>query len=171
MLRAKKQSTGPKHTESKKPRMNSCSDTSDYTDVAIESYLGHIRRQISKWQQTQTNEGLHNLMEHEHFDVMVGSTGVAHITCCMYTNKFQLGMKKEKFLISNWSRHVCKCVDKLSHSTTQRTLDFPQSSSSETPLSSSSALSEGQRTEEPQLPPFRDSPPVPTLRQEGNQDN
>jgi len=59
---------------------------------------------ICNWQQTQTNESLQNLKEHHHFDVMVADTGVAHINCLMCKKKFQLGTKKSKFLISNWSR-------------------------------------------------------------------
>lgn len=90
---------------------------------------------------------------------MVADTGVAHINCLMCKKKFQLGTKKSKFLISNWSRHVSMCIEKPSHSTTQTTLGFVRSSSSEAP-SSPSTPTETQDNEEQSGSLFRQTPPA-----------
>lgn len=101
---------------------------------------------------------------------MVADTGVAHINCLMCKKKFQLGTKKSKFPISNWSRHVSMCIEKPSHSTTQTTLGFVRSSSSEAP-SSPSTPTETQDNEEQSGSLFRQTPPAQSVGQEGSQDN
>jgi len=98
---------------------------------------------------------------------MVADTGVAHINCLMCKKKFQLGTKKSKFLISNWSRHVSMCIEKPSHSTTQTTLGFVRSSSSEVPSSSPSTPTETQDNEEQSGSLFRQTPPAQPVGQEG----
>ena len=99
----KRQYIGPRHKENKKQRMSSTgtSDASHLTDSDEVSDISQIRCQICKRQRTQTNETVRNLKEHQHFDVTVTDTGIAHINCLMCMKKFRLGTKKNKFLISN----------------------------------------------------------------------
>ena len=59
---------------------------------------------------------LRELKEHEHFLVTVASSGAASIVCKMCCKRVQLGMKDSRFLISNWTRHVGKCAEKVKQS-------------------------------------------------------
>lgn len=76
---------------------------------------GNIRRQVVKWQQSQKIHELRKLKEHEQFEVVVvvneGSDPNASLTCKMCGHRCALGFKKGTVLISNWTRHVLKCIN------------------------------------------------------------
>ena len=76
---------------------------------------GNIRRQIAKWQQSKNNIELKKLKEHEQFAVVVTVDGdvnvTASINCNMCGCKYTLGIKEGRCMISNWTRHVLKCVN------------------------------------------------------------
>ena len=165
-----KRGTSHKETStSKRPRTSSTasSDTpSDRCSDQLLTNMGKIRRQICNWQRTQTTESLRELKENQHFDVTVSDTGVAHINCLICKKKFQLGIKKNKFLISNWSRHVIKCAENPSD--TQTTLGFILSSSSEVPLSPPSPPMQTKDNEEQSDSLFHQIPPAQPGGQEGS---
>ena len=124
--------SGGRSNQPKKTKANS-GDTSDFDQPGN---VGDIRRQIAKWQQTQKEPNVRKLKEHEHFEVSVTSTGAAYISCKICMKKCQLGSKKNKFLISNWTRHAVKCNEKKS-SENRKIIDYA-SAPSPTPLSSTS---------------------------------
>ena len=71
------------------------------------------RKQIAKWQRQQSSE-LRDLLEHKHFEVRVdlGSDDecIPFVRCLLCNNKCLLGSKKGSILLSNWTRHVSKCI-------------------------------------------------------------
>lgn len=75
----------------------------------------NIRHQIVKWQQSQTNIELRKLKEHEQFEVLVTVNEDTNVTASLRFNmcghKCTLGIKEGRFMISNWTRHVLKCVN------------------------------------------------------------
>ena len=98
--------------ETKRNRSDDPEDGHRYDPTVI---LGNIRRQVAKWQQSQKIQQLRELKEHEQFEVTVtlneGSNPSVSIACKICAQKCALGFKQGNFLISNWTRHVAKCVN------------------------------------------------------------
>lgn len=99
------------------------------------SSLGDIRRQVAKWQRSQKEQKVLELKEHEHFEVHVdikpGGT-FSRIHCQLCGKDYSLGKKEGKSMISNWTKHVGKCVrSRKSHSHTLNQYLLSSRSSSE----------------------------------------
>ena len=121
----------------KKTRVNSSEDT---FDVDQGKWIADIRQQICKWLRVQTNDNVKKVKESEHYEVLVTTLGIGHVRCLMCLKSFQLGKKKDRFLISNWSCHVTKCVGRAG---SQTLLDFTSSlSSASSPSSQTDKLHE-----------------------------
>ena len=84
-----------------------------------ESIVRNIRQQISKWQRTaklsKNKDYLRSLKEHKDYEVHVTSDDSSKVTihCCLCMQRITLGTKSDKYLISNWTRHLvhsCKPV-------------------------------------------------------------
>jgi len=75
-----------------------------------------IRQQVAKWQRSQNLDKLRELKEIKHFDVNVDVKGERDlslsITCNICGSNCFLSHKNKHILISNWTRHVSKCVEK-----------------------------------------------------------
>ena len=112
-LNRKRAFQGGPRNQSKKSRGESASQSSS-TDDGLQN-VGDIRRQIARWQRAQKEQKLKGLKEHKHFETTVTGTGTAVIVCKLCDKKFRLGTKKNRFLISNWTRHVIKCDGKKSN--------------------------------------------------------
>lgn len=102
----------------KKQRMTDDTDTADEPDDSTNqaSVLGDIRRQVSKWARKQIEPKLSELKEHEHYEIHVevnvdGKRLVSKIECKLCGKRYTLGNKNEGVLISNWTKHLCKCVN------------------------------------------------------------
>ena len=91
------------------------------------------RRQIAKWQEQQTGE-LRELKEEKHFEVCVdldSSNECAPFVVCLLCNrKCILGSKSDSVLISNWTRHVSKCIKKIGLRENQRKITLSCESAS-----------------------------------------
>jgi len=126
-------------TVSKKQKISECSNAPTHSCSSIEDLpsladiSSKIRRQISKWQNTQTSYDLRQLKEHEQFEVRVSrnekpnSPAVVNITCnvCDKHIPLSMGNKFGDYFISNWSRHIKTCIlqkQKSGKSKTQPTL-------------------------------------------------
>lgn len=100
-------------TKAKKSKSNDPEDGPRY-DTTV-TLAGNIRRQVTKWQRSQKIPQLRELKEHEQFEVAVavneGNNPSASLTCKICAQKCALGFKEGKCLISNWTRHVSKCVN------------------------------------------------------------
>lgn len=101
----------------KKASKEMCADnssSSSSTEIIDQSSLvGDIRRQIAKWQRSQQDEKLRELKEHEKYEVRVKSEGgklISSIQCKVCTNSYSLGQKEGRIMISNWTKHISKCV-------------------------------------------------------------
>ena len=76
-----------------------------------------IQQQITKWQRTQSSSKLRELKETVHFDIKVAllkdSTNLSASVLCKICDKSStLGFKGGTVLLSNWTRHIVKCVEK-----------------------------------------------------------
>ena len=183
----KRPHSGQRSDGRKKTRVNSSEDTSDIDQGKC---VADIRQQICKWLRVQTNDNVKKVKENEHYEVSVTTLGIGHIRCLICLKSFQLGKKKDRFLISNWSRHVTKCVGRAG---SQTLLDFTSSlSSASSPSSQTDKLHEIPVEESLQPPsqlhefpmaesksddrvcsreiisPFQEAPPAPHQGQEGN---
>ena len=138
------------------------SSKDSFTDPA--SGVREIRCQIAKWQRLQTEVRLIKLKDHEHFEIAVSSAGKAYITCNMCLKKVQLGTKNNKFLVSNWTRHVGSCDKKKSHGKNSdancRLSDYALTPSPVTPYTSSFSSLSSELLSSPR------SPANPTLLKE-----
>ena len=77
--------------------------------------FGDIRRQVAKWQQSQKDVKLRTLKEHEQYEVQVEAKGgnghvAPSIQCKLCHKSYSLGLKEGRPMISNWTKHVAKCV-------------------------------------------------------------
>lgn len=77
------------------------------------SMFASARRQIAKWQKQQTDD-MRELTEEKHFEVRVdlgyNDECIPIVVCLLCNHKCVLGSKNGSVLISNWTRHVSKCV-------------------------------------------------------------
>ena len=82
-----------------------------------------VRRQIAKWKEQQNGQ-LRELTEQKHFEVHVDLDSsdecAPFVVCRLCNQKCMLGSKSESVLISNWTRHVSKCVKRISLRENQR---------------------------------------------------
>ena len=109
-------------------------DESSSDNIDQVNSVGEIRRQIVKWQRLQTDSHLKELKEHVHFQVNVTCGCNADVTCRICSKKFQLGTKNNRYIISNWTRHIINCAvkgNKSNHSIREFTSPSPVPSSSE----------------------------------------
>ena len=78
--------------------------------------IAKIRQQTVKWQRKQTFNSLRGLKEHEHFTIHADrfdeDVFSLYITCNICGNITYLGCKNENIMLSNWTRHISKCVVK-----------------------------------------------------------
>jgi len=79
----------------------------------------NIHIQIVKWLQLRTETKLRQLVEHEHYEVVVqrssGQRGFfAAVTCklCDTDKKITLQVDKNTIKLSNWYKHVKACINK-----------------------------------------------------------
>ena len=89
-------------------------------DNKIDSFevASKLRRQISKWQKTQSDTYLRGLKEHEHFEIKVhesaqtGDTSLSIAFICSICNKsipISIRQSSGSYVLSNWTRHVKIC--------------------------------------------------------------
>lgn len=131
------------------------SDTSSTSSCSLEastnlgSIMADVRQQLAKWQRRHKNARVRDIKEHEHFEISVRLAGEVHIAsvrCKVCGKNYSLGMKHEKPLISNWTRHIERCLDSPHRNVRgRRKLDsYFSKASSATPLSSPpSVISQG----------------------------
>ncbi len=77
------------------------------------NFLAEIRRQITKWQRSQKEPKTLSLKEHEHFIINISvkkENTLCKIYCQMCGKHYTLGRKEGKSIISNWTRHLGKCI-------------------------------------------------------------
>ena len=86
--------------------------------LELDKISANIRQQIAAWQRQQKDERLRNMKEHDDFGVHVeltkdGTNCNTSVECKKCHTKHTLGMSiKNKAIISNWSRHITKCINK-----------------------------------------------------------
>lgn len=94
------------------------SSSSSSVDVAPRtqaSTLTYIRQQFVRWQRLQKDIKLKELKEHEQYEVHVkanevGNDLVASVLCKVCNKTYSLGQKEGRLMISNWTKHVTKCI-------------------------------------------------------------
>ena len=88
--------------------------TENQQSTDLPTIYGEIRQQITKWQRKSKDESIQQLKEHEQYEVCVKvsetSGNVASITCHLCGKPYKLGQTRGKAIISNWTKHVSKCV-------------------------------------------------------------
>ena len=89
--------------------------SADFAPRNQASTVGYIRQQIVKWQRMQKEIKLRELKELEHYEVNgkpkeVGDDFVASILCKVCNKSCALGQKEGRMMISNWTKHVNKCI-------------------------------------------------------------
>ena len=94
---------------------SSSSESVDNVAVSQVGILGDIRRQVTKWQQSQKHAKLRQLKEHGEYEVQVkakveSGNLMASIVCKLCGKRYSLGQKEGKPMISNWTKHITKCV-------------------------------------------------------------
>lgn len=113
LKRCAEQSDG---TRSKKRRIMQAKSTDEDSCNDPLKYFGHVRQKVVKWVRSQKDDDdLKQLKEHEHYEVSVvpGQNGrLAIIRCKLCGQDCKLGCKDGKPVISNWSKHVKRCVIK-----------------------------------------------------------
>ena len=100
---------------SKEMHGDNSSSSSCSVEVAPSSILGDIRRQVAKWQRSQKHAKLRELEEHAQYEIhvkpKVGSGNqAASILCKMCGKSYSLGQKEGRPMISNWTKHIAKCI-------------------------------------------------------------
>ena len=83
-----------------------------------------IRQQITKWQRTQSSSKLRELKENVDFVIKVtlskGSSDLSPSVLCNRCDKTTLlGFKGGSVLLSNWYRHIVKCVENQKNPTSK----------------------------------------------------
>ena len=94
------------------PTRNSHSCNSS-VEIDQRTQVGIIRRQVAKRQRSQKDTKLRELKEHEHFELNIKQEGgelVTSIQCKVCSRSYSLGVKEGRPMISNWTKHVSKCV-------------------------------------------------------------
>lgn len=129
----------------------SCTDSSSASPCGgqetASQMLGNIRQQVVKWQRSQKNEKVAHLKEYEQYEACVkvntkGDDYVASITCKVCGKSYVLGQKEGRPVISNWTKHVSKCIAKPKSLATAKLQNyFPPSVLPENSLPSTSDLS------------------------------
>ena len=76
-----------------------------------------LRVKLAKWQLSQKMNTINNLKEHKDFEINVGSTEDSavyevSITCKRCMKKYALGKAEGGYIVSNWTKHIIKCVKK-----------------------------------------------------------
>ena len=116
-----------------------------------------VRQQINKWQRTHSSLKIRGLKETEDFDLKISlskdsSNLCVSIFCKKCGNNTALGSKDNTILLSNWTRHITKCIEKREISTPKvsKIDDFFQSKASlnNLPLKSSVSSSESETSTE-----------------------
>ena len=99
-------------TASKKRRLPQPKE--ENTTTCLHSIACDIRLQVCKWQRrASVDQKLKCMKEKKEFEVKVKRSGAAFaasIYCNMCMKSIALGTKSGKPLISNWTRHVAKCI-------------------------------------------------------------
>ena len=98
-------------------------ESDDVVDQA--KALAMIRQQITKWQRTYSLSKLRELRENVHFEIKVilskDSTSLIPAILCEVCNKITtMGFKSRNVLLSNWTRHIVKCVGKQKTPTSRK---------------------------------------------------
>ena len=94
---------------------SSSSESIEFAAATQVSTLRDIRRQVTKWQQSQKHAKLRLLKEHQEYDVHVKAKGeggnlIASIECKLCGKSYILGLKEGRSMISNWTKHIGKCA-------------------------------------------------------------
>lgn len=83
-------------------------------EAALDDVVRDIRYLILKWQrQEKCEKNLKTLKENEHYEILVKRKGTSFcsiIKCNLCQKNLSLGMKDNKPMISNWSRHIAVCI-------------------------------------------------------------
>ena len=84
------------------------------TSDDLPAVYSHVRKQVVKWQKKQENEHIKQLKEEEQYEVCVklrdDSSCIASIKCKLCMKDYTLGRSNGKPVISNWTKHVIKCL-------------------------------------------------------------
>ena len=112
ILQKKKRKVTTSVTDKEIPNFSKSSECADSGYQA--RLLGDIRRQVAKWQQSQKEQKLRELKEHTQFEIHVavkeGGMLFSNIHCNICGKRYSLGKKDGLTMISNWTKHVSKCV-------------------------------------------------------------
>ena len=98
---------------SKEMAANNSTSSSSAEIIDQSSLVADIRRQIAKWQRSQQDAKLRELKEHEKYEVRVKLEGgklIPSIQCKVCTKSYSLGLKDGRPMISNWTKHISKCI-------------------------------------------------------------
>ena len=98
---------------SKEMGANNSTSSSSTEIIDQSSLVADIRRQVAKWQRSQQDSKLRELTEHEKYEVRVKLEGgklIPSIQCNVCTKSYSLGLKGGRPLISNWTKHLSKCM-------------------------------------------------------------
>ena len=121
-LNTKRTATKSNHAQSiKRKKENSdtdvvSNDTGDLLDQA--KAVTMVQQQICKWQRSQSSSKIKELKENEHFEINTSTLDhstsgfCVTISCKMCGHKSTLGFKDHTVLLSNYTRHVNKCIEK-----------------------------------------------------------
>ena len=104
-----------------KTRLSKCKHSGDSSTSGTDSSLPNektavalIRQQLAKWQRSQSDVRLQQLKEHKDFEVNFtiteSDTVSTYIKCSSCSRKLALGCKEGTIFLSNWTRHIIKCV-------------------------------------------------------------
>ena len=104
-----------KETSTYSGKGSSSSSSVDVAPRTQASTAGYIRQQVVKWQRLQKDVKLRELKELEQYEVHVkckevGDDLAASIHCKVCHKSYSLGHKEGRVMISNWTKHITKCI-------------------------------------------------------------
>ena len=99
----------------KVPAKNDVTPRPTVEDAA--SIYKQVHSQILSWQRSQKNEEVKELKEHDGFELNVNWNDdtqghIVSITCTKCGKPYKLGLKEGRNSISNWTKHLSKCIKK-----------------------------------------------------------
>ncbi|MDA8002571.1 MAG: hypothetical protein MPL62_14930 [Alphaproteobacteria bacterium] len=168
--RATEATTGPKAKLHKETPTYSGDSTSsvDAAPSTHASTLAYIRQQLVKWQRSQKDSRLNALKEYEQYEVQVQANEVDNmfatsVLCKVCNRSYALGQKAGRVMISNWTKHISKCIEtsKCHRGVTRTIRDYLHASEAQTCSLSSKANATASAT-------TPSSHPSPPLVQESN---
>ena len=106
-----------RHTDCTMPPKKRKEESSANSEIDLSAIYMQVRQQVVKWQRNHEDENVKQLQEHQQFDILVKLSEddghvAASIVCNLCTKSYVLGRSRGKVAISNWTKHVTKCVKK-----------------------------------------------------------